>query len=123
MRFSDPTSFEQSIFKGASIADPPSRFGSMIFAASLLDIIPYSRFLMFIEACEDAKIGLLISRDLHRAAAFPYVDVSGYSALQRYLGGFPRMDFPLLDRHLHLHEFIYARDVVLGLHLFGTVLD
>ncbi len=123
MRFSDPTSFEQSIFKGASIADPPSRFGSMIFAASLLDIIPYSRFLMFIEACEDAKIGLLISRDLHRAAAFPYVDGAGYRALHRYLGGFPRKDFPLLDRHLQLQEVRYAREGVLGLHLFGTVLD
>ncbi|WP_363079352.1 TniQ family protein [Pseudomonas sp. Ga0074129] len=123
MRFADPPSFEQSISKGPSTADPSSRFGSVVFAASLLGILPHSRFLMFTKACEDAKTGMLIPKDLHRAAAFPYVDRAGYRVLHRYLGNFPRKDFPLLDRHLQLQEARYAREGVLSGHPFGVTLD
>ncbi|CAD2260773.1 hypothetical protein PSEUDT2_04069 [Stutzerimonas stutzeri] len=123
MRFADPPSFEQSILKGPSTADPSSRFGSVVFAASLLGILPHSRFLMFTKACEDAKAGMLIPKDLHRAAAFPHVDRAGYRVLHRYLGSFPRKDFPLLDRHLQLQEDRYAREGVLGAHPFGVALD
>lgn len=120
IRFADPGSFEQSILKGSSTADPSSRFGSMLLAASLLGVLPPSKFSMFIKACEDAETGLLLPNDLHKAAAFPHVDKAGYRVLHQYLGAFPRKDFPLLDRHLYLQEARYAREGVLGAHRFGV---
>lgn len=122
-RFADPGSFEQSILKGPSTADPPSRFGSMLLAASLVGVLPPSRFSMFIKICEDVETSLLFPNDLHKAAAFPHVDKAGYRVLHQYLGAFPRQDFPLLDRHLYLQESRYSRDGVLGEHRFGNTHD
>ncbi len=119
-RFADPESFDLSILKGPSTADPPSRFGSMLLAASLLGVLPPSRFSIFIKACEDTETGLLLPNDLHKAAAFPHVDKAGYRVLHQYLGAFPRKDFPLLDRHLYLQEVRYAREGVVGAHRFGA---
>jgi hypothetical protein len=118
-RAPDASSFEQSILLGASTADPSSRFGSLVLTASLLEIIPYSRFLIFTKLCEKRRGGMLIPRDLHKAAIFPYINRAGYETLYRFLGGFPRKDFPLLDRHLQLQEHSYVQDGVLGKRLFG----
>mgnify|MGYP005985614799 CR=1 FL=1 len=62
---------------------------------------------------------MLIPRDLHKAAIFPYINRACYETLYRFLGGFPRKDFPLLDRHLQLQEHSYVQDGVLGKRLFG----
>jgi hypothetical protein len=123
MRFADPTSFEQSLLSGPCTADPPSRYGSLVFAASLLGVLPLSRFTMFADACKNGKTGMLIPTDLHRAAAFPYVDSAGYRVLHSYLGRFPRKEFPLLDRHLQLQEARYAREGVAAVHPFGNLTD
>lgn len=123
VRFADSPSFEQSILNGPSTADPSSRFGSVMFAALLLGILPPARFLMFTKACEYGKKSMLIPTDLHRAAAFPHVDRAGYWVLHRCLGSFPRKDFPLLDFHLQLQEARYAREGVLGAYPFGITRD
>lgn len=120
-RLTESKSLENSFLMGPSTADSPSRFGSMIFSGALLGIISESRYMMLARAHEAVRFNSLFPRDLHQAAAFPYLDRVGYGVLYDFLGVIPRAKYPLLDRHLQLQEYRYKREGVfdgrtLGIH-------
>jgi hypothetical protein len=120
-RFADSLSLEQSFIIGPSTADPSSRFGSMILAASLLGIVSESRYSMFVKVWELASPSSLLPRDLHLVAAFPDVDRIGYQILNKYLGHVPKTLFPVLEQHLRLQEKRYAREGVFDGRPFGVL--
>ncbi|MFL1491075.1 TniQ family protein [Pseudomonas antarctica] len=120
-RFADPLSLEHSFIIGPSTADPSSRFGSMILAASLVGIVSESRYSMFVRVWELANPSSLLPRDLHLVAAFPHVDRIGYQVLKKYLGYVPKTFFPVLERHLLLQEKRYAREGVFDGYTFGIL--
>lgn len=109
-RFTEQKSLENSFLMGPSTADPPSRFGSMILTGALLNIISESRYMMLARAHETVRFNSLFPRDLHQAAAFPYLNRDEYGVLYKFLGLVPRAKYPLLDRHLQLQEYRYKRE-------------
>lgn len=118
-QFAAPNSLLESFTMGPATADSSSRIGGMVLAASLLGIIPESRFLGFLESYEAMNMNSMLPRDLHRAAAFPQVDRVGYGVLHAYLGYIPRSMFPILDRHLYLQELRYKHEGVCDGRLLG----
>lgn len=110
IRFAAPTSLEDSFSIGPSTADPPSRIGSFMLAAILLNVLPLSRYSLITKIFEGGRSGVILPGDIHLAAAFPAVDRAGYQALRRILGHVPMGRFPLLDRHLQLQQDRYVRD-------------
>jgi hypothetical protein len=120
-QFAAPNSLLESFTIGPATADSSSRIGGMVLAASLLGIIPESRFLVFIESYEALNMNSMLPRDLHRAAAFPQLDRIGYGVLHDYLGFIPRSMFPILDRHLELQELRYKREGVSDGRPLGTI--
>lgn len=119
LRLAEPVSLEESILIGPSSADVHSRYGSLMFAASLLGILPVPRFIMFVRRCEAESFGWSLPENLHLAAALPSVDRAGYEFLRDYLGRFSRMEFPLLDHYLRFQEQRYYREGVHSGHSFG----
>lgn len=109
-QFAEPKSLEHSFSIGPSTADSSSRFGSMLFAGSLLGIITESRYMVLTRAYEAVNPSSLLPRDLYQAAAFPYLDRRGYGVLHDYLGIMPRSQYPMLERHLQLQEYRYTRE-------------
>lgn len=109
-KFTESETLDHSFLTGPATADASSRFGSIILAGALLGIISESRYVMLASAHESVNHNALLPRDLHQAAAFPYLSRSGYRTLHSFLGLIPRKSYPILDRHLQLQENKYKHD-------------
>jgi hypothetical protein len=112
--------FSDSIVRGPSTADIPSRVGSLILVATLLEIIPQNRVHKMAEHAETLNISWPTHAELSRSIFFPSVSRSDLCFLHEYLGRFDRKRWPLLDNFLGMQEQRYRREGVCSGLVFGA---
>ena len=111
-RISESGSFEESLRLGAMTAEPSVRFGGLLFAGALLDIIPESILFAVEKYFPGSKQWSLVSGQCY-GLYMPSVDRKGYKFLHQYLGQFQREKWVKLDKFLAIQELRYYRE---GIH-------
>jgi hypothetical protein len=111
-RVGELASFEESLRIGTITADPPIRFGGLLFAGALMEIIPMAMISATVRyCCPDRAYWSLKSEQVY-GLYFPSVDRKGFLSLHRYLGQFERKKWGRLDQFLTQQELRYRRDGV-----------
>jgi hypothetical protein len=120
-----PRPIETSVLKdsielGPATADTSSRFGSLMFCAMFLVVIPPHRIKKMITLGESMSVNWPFYAKLNRSIFLPSVDRQGFEYLHDYLGKFDRGGWPQLDNFLAAQEERYTREGVFGGVPFGS---
>lgn len=111
-RVSEPLCLEESLRIGSITADPPIRFGGLLFAGALMEIFPEPMLSAFEKFCSTNNSHWTLKLSQIESLYLPSVDREEFIFLHRYLGQFERKKWSTLDKFLTRQEFRYRREGV-----------